>query len=244
MIEQLRENTQLQILNEFEQEYYLATIKEAGKDSFTILEPISGGKTLDMPQYSSWQFCLPGEDAVYFFTARIVGVSKEGGETAYVVKKPDSAHRQQRRGHVRVPCHHNLIYWNWDKTAVKGLPSPAIATRSSDLWEDPIWMKDYLRNLEKRVAGKNSFTLDMSGGGLRMVTLEPLERQEHLFIKLTLDEQRSRQVLLLEAKVVRVVPLNIGGWKRYRIGVSFVNLDLKVQERIISYLFKLMRKKL
>jgi c-di-GMP-binding flagellar brake protein YcgR len=245
MMEQLRVEDHLQILNEQEQEYYMTRIREIGKDSFLIYEPESGGKTLDMSEQSSWQFCLLRDDAVYFFTSRILEVKRESGGNYYGVSKPESVHRQQRRGHVRVPCHHNLVYWNWEDTNINGLPSPIMATRSSELWEDPQWIDDYLEKLEKNLAGKNAFTLDMSGGGLRMVTLEPLERHDRLLVKIVLEKQKVKhQLLFVEAKVVRVVPLNIGGWRRYRVGLSFINLTEKVQERIIRYLFTIMRKKI
>lgn len=244
MISQLKAEAKLQILKEDEQEYYMTLVKSVDKDCFLVNEPISGGKGLEMPQFSTWQFCLLGDDAVYFFTSRVVSVIRDGAETRYVIKIPDTVHRQQRRGHVRVPCHHDLLYWPWSDAEQQDLPSPSRATRSSDLWEDPLWVNDYLSGLTARVPGKNAFTLDMSGGGLRMVTLEPLERQERLLLKIILDEPKSNRVFLLEARVIRVVPLKIGGWNRYRVGVNFVNLNEKVQEKIIRYLFKMMRKKL
>lgn len=244
MIAQLKPEAKLQILKEDEQEYYMTMVKSVDRDCFTVNEPLSGGKGLEMAQFSTWQFCLLGDDAVYFFTSRVVSVLRDGAETRYVIKIPDTVHRQQRRGHVRVPCHHDLLYWLWADAEANGLPSPSKATRSSDLWEDPLWVNDYLSGLSSRVPGKSAFTLDMSGGGLRMVTLEPLERQERLLLKIALDEPKSNRVLLLESKVIRVVPLRIGGWNRYRVGVSFVNLNENIQEKIISYLFKVMRKKL
>lgn len=244
MISQLKAEAKLQILKEDEQEYYMTLVKSVDRDCFLVNEPVSGGKGLEMPQFSTWQFCILGDDAVYFFTSRVVSVIRDGAETRYVIKIPDTVHRQQRRGHVRVPCHHDLLYWSWSDAEHQDLPSPSRATRSSDLWEDPLWVNDYLSGLTARVSGKNAFTLDMSGGGLRMVTLEPLERHQRLLLKIILDEPKSNRVLLLEGRVIRVVPLKIGGWNRYRVGVSFVNLNEKVQEKIISYLFKVMRKKL
>lgn len=243
MISQLKEGAKLQILQESEQEYYMTVIKSIEKDVFTVHLPTSGGRKLDMPQYSTWQFCLLGDDAVYFFTSRIVGLSKDGAETCYTIKTPDSVHRQQRRGHVRVPCHHDLVYWLWDEAKHPVLTPPEQAIHSLDLWEDPQWLTDYLNKLDEVASGRNAFTLDISGGGLRMVTLEPLNRHDRIIIKLVIDEKWSKRILLLEARVVRVVPLNLGGWKRYRVGVSFVDLDESVRERIISYLFTIMRKK-
>lgn len=244
MLGQLKAEAKLQILKESEQEYYMAVVKSVNRDCFIVNEPVSGGKGLEMPQFSTWQFCLLGEDAVYFFTSRVVNINRDGAETRYEIKIPDTVHRQQRRGHVRVPCHHDLLYWLWSDTEKINLPSPAKATRSIDLWDDPLWINDYLSSLSAKIPGKNAFTLDMSGGGLRMVTLVPIERHERLLLKIKLDEPKSDSVLLLESKVVRVVPLKIGGWNRYRVGVSFINMNEKVQEKIISYLFKQMRKKL
>jgi c-di-GMP-binding flagellar brake protein YcgR len=244
MMDQLQVDDQLQVLHEADQEYYMTRIKEVSQDTFAVCEPESGGKTLKMPQFSSWQFCLLRDDAVYFFTSRIVAINRESSESYYLIRKPDSVHRQQRRGHVRVPCHHNIVYWPWEDALAAGLPSPMVATRTSELWEDPVWMRDYLKSLEETVTGRNAFTLDMSGGGLRMVSLEQLERHDRILLKLALDQKSPAQAMLLEAKVVRVVPLNIGGWQRYRVGISFVGLPEKVQEKIISYLFTVMRKKI
>ncbi len=244
MNDQLQIDAQLQVLHEAEQEYYTTKVKELGSDTFTVEQPESGGKILNLPQFSSWQFCLLRDDAVYFFESRIIDVKTEGDHIHYVIKKPVSVHRQQRRGHVRVPCHHNLIYWYWEDAVIDGLPAPEVVTRSMELWEDRVWLRNYLERLDQANSGNNAFTLDMSGGGLRMVTLEPPDRHDRLLIRLVLDEQKNKDIMLLEAKVVRVVPLNIGGWKRYRVGISFINLTEKVRERIISYLFMLMRKKI
>ncbi len=244
MIDQLQVDAPLQILHEADQEYYMTRVKEVNRDTFIVYEPEAGGKILNMPQFSSWQFCLLRDDAVYFFTSRIVGINHAGSEKYYQIKKPDSVLRQQRRSHVRVPCHHNIVYWPWEDVLVAGLPSPVVATRTSELWEDPVWMRDYLKSLEEKVSGSNAFTLDMSGGGLRMVSLEQLEHHDRILLKLALDQKIPAQAMLLEARVVRVVPLNIGGWQRYRIGINFVGLSEKVQEKIISYLFKVMRKKI
>lgn len=244
MNEHIKVEARLQILNQIEQEQYTTSIKAVGTDSFTIYEPRSGGKGLEMPQYSSWQFCLLGEDAVYFFTARVIGANRDGAEVYYIIKSPESVQRQQRRGHVRVPCHQNVLFWSWEEAASEGAASLVNVSRSSGIWEDPLWVRDYIRDLESKVPAKTAFTLDISGGGLRMVALDPLERHDRLLLKIDLDDKRKPQVVLMEAKVVRVVPLNIGGWKRFRVGVSFINLNEKVQEQLIAYLFRIMRKKL
>ena len=84
--------------------------------------------------------------------------------------------------------------------------------------------------------------MDLSGGGLRMVSLEPVERQERLLLKICLDE-RCRQYFLLEGRIVRVAPLSIGKWQRYRVGVAFTNISQGLQERIIRHIFRVMRRR-
>ncbi len=244
MFKKLGVEDRLQVYNEPEQEYYMAKILDFDNDEMLISEPLSGGKTLEMPNHSSWQFYLNKDDAVYFFNSRVVGSNKEGSSTSYMIKRPQVAHRHQRRGHVRVPYHQSLQYWRWEELKPVNGMSPEKLLKSTDLWEDPIWIRDYLKELEAAAPVKQAFSLDMSGGGLRMVSLEPLSRYDRLLIKTHIGEKENQQLLLLEGKVVRVAPLNIGGWKRYRAGISFMNIDPKIQEQIISYLFTLMRNKL
>ncbi len=243
MTGRMKTGDRLQVLNEVEQEYYMTRVQDMGEDFFTIAPPVSGGKKLDMPEYSSWQFCLIRNDAVYFFSSRVTGVSSDLTKKRYMIIVPETLHRQQRRSYVRVSCHCNILYWRWEDAQIDGLTGPAQVTGNPDLWDDPLWLEDYLKELEGNVAGKNSFTLDMSGGGLRMVTLEPLEKSKRILLKLELDNKSEKRFLLLEARVVRIMALNIGGWKRYRVGISFAALRADVREKIISYLFKEMRKK-
>ncbi len=223
-------NARLKILYEPDQRYYTTTIKESGENSFIVNQPKAGNKGLMMPQYSSWQICLLGEDAVYFFNSKVVDVISSGDINSYVIKYPDRVFRQQRRGYVRVPSHHNILYWQVNDIHLAGFDSAVI-------------IQDYLEELETRVPGKTAFSLDISGSGLRMVTLEPLTKHSRLLLKINVGEQLYEGLLTLEAMVVRVVPLNIGTWSRYRVGVNFLNLDDKMQERIVSFLFRLMRQK-
>ncbi len=244
MNEKLKAGARLQILNEPEQEYYMTSIREVDRENITISEPVSGGKNLHMPQYSTWQFCLLGDDAAYFFTSRVVVSKHDQGGVSLTIRRPDSIQRRQRRGHVRVPCHQNILYWSLDDPAVARVKTPLPSAGANSLWEDPQWIRDFVADLEQHAPGRAAFTIDMSGGGLRKVTLEALKRHERLLLKIDLEEQRNKRILLLEARVIRVVPLNIGGWKRYRVGLCFVNIDEKTQEAIISFLFKAMRKKI
>ncbi len=243
MFKKLQIEDRLQIFNKPEQEYYTANIIAVDENEILISEPLSGGKQLNMPQYSNWQFYLNKDDGVYYFTSLVVGVKGDGILKSYQIKHPGTAHRHQRRGHVRVPCHHNLLYWHWNQLRPIKNFDPKKIVYSPDLWSDAVWVKDYLGAMEETCPSKPAFSLDMSGGGLRLVSLDPMLRQDRLLMKIYLDEKNKEQLLLLEGKVVRVSALNIGGWKRYRAGISFLNLDQKIQEQIISYLFTIMRQK-
>lgn len=243
MSEKLQVGVKLQVKNEVERKDYQTTVTARGEQTFTIEEPLNEGRALNMPPQSSWQFCLLGSDAVYFFTARVAGMKQEDGGVSYRIEWPDRVQRQQRRRHVRVRCHHTILYWLWEEVEQSPEGTPHQAEKNPDLWEDAQWLREYLARLNEEVPPRNAFTLDLSGGGMRLVSLDKLDRGQRLLLKLVLDEGSDFQLLLIEAMVVRVMPLEIGGWKRYRIGVEFVNLDEKVQERLIAYIFRLMRRK-
>ncbi|MEW5785284.1 MAG: PilZ domain-containing protein [Bacillota bacterium] len=238
--ELLTAGSRLQLLNEIEQAYYAAQVKQVDEETFTIGEAYNGDKSLAPEKGSVFQITLYGQDAVYYFSARVMATYREEDDDCYVFSYPVQMHRHQRRSHARVPYHLHVNFWPLDKA--RQMLSQIIVSGDDIPLEDSRWGKGLIDDLHSRMPSIQGITLDLSGGGLRMVTLEPVRRQERLLIQICLDE-RGRQFFLLEGRITRTNLLAIGNWKRYRVGVAFINISRGMQERIIRHIFRIMRKR-
>lgn len=223
-----------------EQDYYRAIIKSVGGTTFSIEKAVAGGKDLTLEAGFEFRATLFGSDALYHFDTRVVMVSRKEGEPEYFFEYPAEMHRHQRRSYVRVPCRLNVYCWILDE-AMQALSQMVISGEEIPL-EDSRWNKGLLEELNSKIPAMQGVTLDLSGGGVRMVVRELVRRQERLILKICIDE-RCHQYFLLEGRVVRVVPLSIRSLKKCRVGVVFVNVSQGLRERIIRYIFSTMRKR-
>ena len=87
----------------------------------------------------------------------------------------------------------------------------------------------------KEVAGK---TIDISGGGISALTFEPLEKDSVLKGKLVLDDDIS---IDFNGKVVRCIKNIINDELKYVSSLSFTDIDYKMRERIVAFIFNQQR---
>ncbi len=226
----LRTGARLQVVPEGEKVYYEAFVKELDPVGVTISEPVSSEGKLEMSPGESWRFYLVGEDALYSFRARILERIQEG----YRVERPQVLSRLQRREHYRLKCSLELEYWviggESSSTAVMGGTEKLLHAGS-------VKARQLLVKEKLLPPGKRAFTVNLSGGGLQMIVTEPLPSQAELLIQLYL-EGRQEEGLEVKGKVIQAEPLQIGEQTRYRVGVSFFDLEEQTRERIIKYIFE------
>lgn len=220
----------LQVYQETEQIYYESIIKGLEEPhSIIISQPVSPKGKLEMPAGSVWNFFLSGQDALYQFSSRVLG--EEGkNELYYRIERPQQIKRQQRREYYRLLCSLELEYWAAGSGS--GGLLPPVEKLVPDTFTDlslPV-QQGVLRK------GERAFSLNLSGGGLQMITREPLSPHTELILKLHLTEKREG--LVLKGKTLRVSPVPVEGQERFRVVVLFVELPEKVRERIINFIFE------
>ncbi|WMJ81351.1 flagellar brake domain-containing protein [Clostridium sp. MB40-C1] len=93
--------------------------------------------------------------------------------------------------------------------------------------------KDYLSELKFSKA----IALDLSGGGMKLKTKEELKAGEHLIIAISLDGKG----MMVRGKVIRASKDDL---KENINGVKFEQMSLREQDRIIQYVFKIMREQM
>jgi c-di-GMP-binding flagellar brake protein YcgR len=84
--------------------------------------------------------------------------------------------------------------------------------------------------------------LNISAGGMGLITQEPFEKGNILEIRMVLQAYPAK-ILQLYGEVIRIKPTP-GKPKRYTVGVNFVNMDEHVRDEILKFDFKKHRERL
>ena len=128
--------------------------------------------------------------------------------------------RVQRRDDVRVDCVDTLEY----------SISPSLLNLS-------------IPELEKKIVGNNKYfkpgiVLDLSGGGIKFSCEKSLNKDQLILFKLMIDKEN----MLLKGKALHKSINMSSNDTMYTYGVQFKDITELQRERIIKYLFVLMRK--
>ncbi|MCT4606741.1 MAG: PilZ domain-containing protein [Marinisporobacter sp.] len=84
-----------------------------------------------------------------------------------------------------------------------------------------------------------ALTKDISGGGLRVISKEPLELGSTIEISI----ESGKETFVLKGKILRCTPYKDEGSKYdFDIGISLDDASEKVREKIISFIFDYQRK--
>lgn len=87
---------------------------------------------------------------------------------------------------------------------------------------------EFFSNNKEKI--KNAYTIDISGGGCRINANEKLEYGDIILVCMDLSNAK----VLIKSKVVRIDENN-------NYGIEFIDIEENVREKIIMYLFKIMR---
>lgn len=234
----LAAGTRIRLFNQDEQGFYSALIKKAGEEGFMIDQSVFGDTLLHHPAPGTiFRAAVFGRDAVYHFETRVIGICGAGG--GFIFDYPHVLRRQQRRQHVRLPCRLSVYCWPVDEA--RQALSRILAGLDAAHLEGLRLSFGLLEELNERLPARQWVTLDLSGGGVRMIAPAPPQPQENLLLKICTNDS-GRQFFLLEGRVIRVTPLLIGNMSKYRVAVVFINISRGSRERIIRYIFSAMRK--
>lgn len=177
-----------------------------------ISVPISEGRYISFYKGDKIEILYYTKRDILKFTTNVLGGADER-IPVLVIEKPERVTRIQRRNFVRISYIMDLRY---------GILRNIKDNESDKSLED------------KEVEFFDCFSLDISAGGIRIVTKEKLKLGDTLIIMLTLNED----TLPVQGKVVRIEED-----ENHRIicGINFIDIDARTTEKIIMCIFKLMR---
>ncbi|KYH35618.1 flagellar protein YcgR [Clostridium tepidiprofundi DSM 19306] len=192
--------------------YYKSSIQDITDEYIGISIPTYEGALVPFSRGDKLDVIYYGDKNIYKFYSVVAG-RKINRIPIILLSIPNEYRKVQRRRYVRVPY---VKYINFSKVSEK------ISNMSI--------LKGYLEN-EQNV--KKGIVVDISGGGIRIKISEEISLGDNLVVMLPLDDEN----IILKCKTVRV---DFDGDK-YDCGLTFVDMDDAIREKIIKFIFKLMR---
>ena len=217
-MEQFSLNAKVEMENQ-EEKKTLGTLHDQEGDLLTVAVVFGRGSSYTLMRAGEVLQCAVGnEKEVYAFKGIIV--SRDSGDfITYTVRRTSPVEILQRRGHVRVPCSDG-IYYSGDPAHL-----PLAMER-----KDPKTM-----NLESFKKGR---MIDISGSGMKLDIQERLNEKQELALLLDLGKQQ----MMVKGKIMNAYVELHKEKRHYCYGILFVDLPERKQDRIIQFVFQLMRK--
>ncbi len=248
----VRENMLLEVYDQ-NNNIYKSIVQEVNEENFAIGVPTKKNEqvALNEGQILGLKFVL--EDALYYFQSKVAGVKISGQVLLYLISWPEKVQRLQRRKHFRFPCMIDLFYWLLPKSGdlSHGLPlkskdgkENAGKKKKGQLSVDRDEQEFLLRWAESLGEPQKEEAIDISGGGLLMVTDRKLLLGDRLLLRFFLKSNREAKEIIVKGKISRVNIFTVGKLERYRYGVKFLNINEKTRDEIIGFIFAKSRERI
>ena len=197
-----------------EGEWFQSMVQEMDEGTVSITIPIRNGQYLLLQPWEEVRVEFAVKDAIYRFESQVLGRSKSNNVPLIVLKRPAQYSRQQRRSFVRLPVVLPVEYQISSQKEESGLVE-----------------------VSETLTGK---TVDISGGGLQMYVSNQASRGDTIQVSIQLDDG-NQQALALSGLVSWVKKDEHSG--AVRLGVDFAEISESDQERIIAFIFSMMRRR-
>jgi c-di-GMP-binding flagellar brake protein YcgR len=205
-------NCKLQIIEN--QETYICMVQDIKDKGIIINVPISGNKYYNMHPGKTIEFYAIINKECFRYSAIVLGKRREGNLEFILLTVPEVLERIQRREYFRQTVLMDVKY--------KLLPEGKTYTQIKNL------PKSYFEDMIK------ASTLDMSGGGMKIITSQGIPRGRFLVINLCIPEEIDLLGVVTRSDEDKI-------HKKFRIGLKFVGVDVKTREKIIRFIFAIAR---
>ena len=189
------------------QRLFFTKVSDVYDTSFTILPPTDNGENLIVTKKTELEFMFTIESGKYFFTTKPIGIIKEN-ITLLAIKLPASIQRSEMRAFYRVEM-------------LRHIPVKLVRVAAG------LNGTDYQKNDIVTMT-----CTDLSGGGMKLISPVPLDKDDELEIDLSglvdgLDN--------VGAKVIRYIGVEEEG---HAVGIMFTSLTESARDKIIRCVFQ------
>ena len=189
------------------QRLFFTKVSDVYDTSFTILPPIDNGENLIVTKKTELEFMFTIESGKYFFTTKPIGIIKEN-ITLLAIELPASIQRSEMRAFYRVEM-------------LRRIPVKLVKVANG------LNGTDYQKN--------DIITMtctDLSGGGMKLISPVPLDKDDVLEIDLSGLVEGLENV---SAKVIRYIGVEEEG---HAVGIMFTSLTESARDKIIRCVFQ------
>ena len=189
------------------QRLFFTKVSDVYDTSFTIFPPTDNGENLIVTKKTELEFMFTIESGKYFFTTKPIGIIKEN-ITLLAIELPASIQRNEMRAFYRVEM-------------LRRIPVKLVKVANG------LNGTDYQKN--------DIITMtctDLSGGGMKLISPVPLDKDDELEIDLSGLVEGLENV---SAKVIRYIGVEEEG---HAVGIMFTSLTESARDKIIRCVFQ------
>lgn len=189
------------------QRLFFTKVSDVYDTSFTIFPPTDNGENLIVTKKTELEFMFTIESGKYFFTTKPIGIIKEN-ITLLAIELPASIQRSEMRAFYRVEM-------------LRRIPVKLVKVANG------LNGTDYQKN--------DIITMtctDLSGGGMKLISPVPLDKDDVLEIDLSGLVEGLENV---SAKVIRYIGVEEEG---HAVGIMFTSLTESARDKIIRCVFQ------
>ena len=190
---------------------YKSKIQDISNDSIMIDLPYVSSKYLLLHEGKVIEFCAVFKNDVIKYKSVILGRKKEQNVYLAILSVPEIIGKIQRRNYFRLSISLEVTY-----SVLNGIKNNYILDNMPEA---------VLKNLKKTT------TLDLSGGGVKIITDKYIKHGSRVLIILNLPKE-----IRLICSTIRCDYNNLN--KNYRTALSFMNIDERTRDIIIKFIFE------
>lgn len=223
-----RENERIEVFDEIEKIYYKSIIQEVNRDNIAIGVPMGNQEQLFLYKNQVKTFRIIYQDAHYYFKSKILGRKKSNNLLLFLIAWPSEVKRIQQRAFFRFPCSFQIYYWI--------LPAEEAEGRR----ENKLPFEELVEPLGPPEKG---LMADISGGGLQLVTSYGIPKGSILALRLPIFSKKEKRTFEVLGKIVWANTPNNETARQHRHAVEFLDIEEKLREEIIRFIFILSRER-
>ncbi|SKA72646.1 c-di-GMP-binding flagellar brake protein YcgR, contains PilZNR and PilZ domains [Clostridium sp. USBA 49] len=207
-------NNKIEIV--YDDNYYKSNIEDVQDKFISINIPRKGENYIPFRKGDKLECIYYYENNIYKFYTYVID-RKIDNIPIILINYPSEIFRIQRRKFVRVPVLYSILYSKLNK-------------RNNEA--------KLIKNLTKDDESFKATMIDLSGGGMKLKVKEDIKIGDIIIAYIPIKGEEIK----VEGEIVRVEK---DGKSRLNIcGVNFINLENRLREKIIKFIFEIMREQI